>query len=130
MDKQQHTAITYTLLRPDLQSLLSQFSVDEVFDLISDPVTLGKAIDKYASTIAKQPHGNDMVNAAKQLGKYMATTEGGEGLVKSALGIAAGLGTQYQIKRENVNQQLVKDIDVLVSLYALLYTSETHKKKQ
>jgi len=129
LDKQQHTPITYTLLRADLQSLLSQFSVDGIFDLINDPVTLGKAIDKYASTIAKQPHGNDMVNAAKQLGRYMVTTEGGEGVVKNALGIATGLGTQYQIKRENVNQQLVEDIDVLVSLYALLYTPETYKKE-
>lgn len=121
LSKEQHKAITYTLLRADLQSLLG-LGMDKVLGLIKSPEQRQKAIQGLEQQILQQANGNDMLIRAKMLGHYMITNRGGEGLVKNAPAIAMGLDTAYQTKE--INPQLVQQLDQLTSLYALEYVNK------
>ena len=126
--KEIHKAITYTLLRTDAQSLLTTFGLNKTVGLLLDTNKLKNEIDLVTKDISQYPNGVDMIHAAEDLGYYMVTNEGGLGLSKNPTAIAMGLGTNYQIKLEDVDQALVGKLDVLISLYAMKYTSAKDRK--
>ena len=128
LTKRQHLATTNVILRADLQALTGKFELEEVMDLIGDEVTLNNEIKVLEQSIAKEANGNGMLVASKLLAKYMVTIIGGNGLVKNARAISVGLGTHYQqADVTNVDEALVENIDLLVSMYALKYTYQGDK---
>ena len=127
LSKAQHKAITYGLLRTDAQALLENYSVEDIVDMALHEGKLNAEIAKLKKEIAKNPNGNDMLNAAEQLGYYMVTRIGGEGLVKNATGIAIGLGTQYFTSVEQADAKLVQQLDMLASMIAMTYVSNSEK---
>ena len=128
LTKRQHLATTNVILRADLQALTGKFELEEVMDLIVDENTLNNEIKVLEQTIAKETNGNGILVASKLLAKYMVTGIGGDGLVKNAKAISVGLGTHYQqADVTNVDEALVENIDLLVSMYALKYTYQGDK---
>lgn len=127
LSKEDHQAVTYSILRTDLQALLGQYSMDDVIGFISDSKKRLAEVRKLEQAITPQANGNDMLIRAKMLGHYMVSNNGGEGLVKNARAIAAGLDTEYQTSE--VNSQLVQQLDQLTSLYALGYVNNELVKR-
>lgn len=127
LTKLQHKAVTYGLLRTDAQALLENYSVEDIVDMVLHEGKLNAEIAKLKKEIAKNPNGNDMLNAAEQLGYYMVTRIGGEGLVKNALGISIGLGTQYFTSVEEADPKLVNQLNTLVSMLAMTHVSNADK---
>ena len=128
ISKAMHKAITYTLLRTDAQSLLTTFGLDKTIGLLLDTNKLKNEIDLVTKNISQYKNGVDMIHAAEDLGYYMVSNKGGMGLSKNPAAIAAGIGTNYQIALEDVDQALVGQLDVLASLFAMKYTSAKDRK--
>jgi hypothetical protein len=127
LTKAQHKAMTYGLLRPDAQALLEDYSVEDIVAMALHEGKLNAEIAKLKREIAKNPNGNGMLNAADKLGYYMMTRIGGKGLVKGVLGIAIGLGMQYQTSVEQADPKLVHQLDMLVSMLAMSHVSNSDK---
>jgi len=128
ISKEMHKAITYTLLRTDAQSLLTTFGLDKTIGLLLDTNKLKNEIDLVTKDVSQYKNGNSMINQAMRLAYYMVTNKGGLSLSKNPTAIAMGLGTNYQIDLEDVDQALVGQLDVLVSLFAMKYTSAKDRK--
>jgi hypothetical protein len=127
LTKAQHAAVAYGLLGTDAQALLENYSVEDIVKMALHEGKLNAEIAKLKKEIAKNPNGNDMLNAADQLGYYMVTRIGGEGLVKNALGIAIGLGTQYFTPVEQADPKLVGQLNTLVSMLAMTHVPNSDK---
>lgn len=127
LTKAQSKAVAYGLLGTDAQALLENYSVEDIVDMALHEGKLNVEIAKLKSEIAKNPNGNDTLNAAEQLGYYMVTRIGGEGLVKNALGIAIGLGTQYFTSVEQADPKLVGQLNTLVSMLAMTHVPNSDK---
>jgi hypothetical protein len=128
LSKEMHKAITYTLLRTDAQSLLTTFGLDKTIGLLLDTNKLKNEIDLVTKDVSQYKNGVDMIHAAEDLGYYMVSNKGGMGLSKNPAAIAAGIGTNYQIALEDVDQALVGQLDILASLFAMKYTSAKDRK--
>lgn len=128
ISKAMHKAITYTLLRTDAQSLLTTFGLDKTIGLLLDTNKLKNEIDLVTKDISQYKNGNSMINQAMRLAYYMVTNKGGMSLSKNPTAIAIGLGTNYQVALEDVDQALVGQLDVLASLFAMKYTSAKDRK--
>ena len=127
LTKAQNKAIAYGLLGTDAQALLENYSVEDIVKMALHEGKLNAEIAKLKKEIAKNPNGNDMLNAAEQLGYYMVTRIGGEGLVKNATGIAIGLGTQYFTPVEQADPKLVGQLNTLVSMLAMTHVPNSDK---
>jgi hypothetical protein len=127
LTKVQSKAIAYGLLGTDAQALLENYSVEDIVNMALHEGKLNAEIAKLKKEIAKNPNGNDMLNAAEQLGYYMVTRIGGEGLVKNALGIAIGLGTQYFTSVEQADPKLVSQLNTLASMLAMTHVPNSDK---
>lgn len=127
LSKEQHKAVTNTLLRSDIQALLTEYDIDTVFKLLSDTHVRTQETNELEQAILANPNGNDMLIRAKQLAYYMIHNVGGSGLVKNAVSIASGIDTVYQGDILSSTEPLVKQLDALVSLYALGYSSSTDR---
>lgn len=127
LTKVQSKAIAYGLLGTDAQALLENYSVEDIVNMALHEGKLNAEIAKLKKEIAKNPNGNDMLNAAEQLGYYMVTRIGGEGLVKNATGIAIGLGTQYFTSVEQADPKLVGQLNTLVSMLAMTHVPNSDK---
>ena len=119
LSKNQQSALTYALLRTDLQSLLGRYSIDQVLGFVSSNSKRHAAISLLEKEVLREEQGNHMLIRAKQLGHYMVTNQGGLGLVKNAIGIASGIETNYQSEIRDSSDPLVQKLDLLASLYAL-----------
>lgn len=127
LTKADHDALTYMLLRTDVQSLLNYRSEKGVMTLLEDPISLNRAINDITKSITTaSSRGATMVNQAEMLGYYMVTGKGGNGLVKNAKGIADGLGTKSFVK-DSAGVTLINQLDQLATLYALKHSSAKHK---
>lgn len=127
LTKVQSKAIAYGLLGTDAQALLENYSVEDIVDMALHEGKVNAEIAKLKKEIAKNPNGNDMLNAAEQLGYYMVTRIGGEGLVKNATGIAIGLGTQYFTSVEQADPKLVGQLNTLASMLAMTHVPNSDK---
>ena len=127
LSKDEHKAITYVLMRSDIQSLLNEYDIDTVMSMLNKDAVMVKEMKELENLILSNPNGSDMISRAKQLAYYMITNKGGEGLVKNAVSIASGIDTHYQTNILSANNLLVKQIDRLVSMYALQEVSPTEK---
>lgn len=119
LSKSLQSALTYALLRTDLQSLLGRYSIDQVLGFVSSNSKRHAAISLLEKEVLREEQGNHMLIRAKQLGHYMVTNQGGLGLVKNAIGIASGIETNYQSEIRDSSDPLVQKLDLLASLYAL-----------
>lgn len=124
LTKADHKAITYSVLRTDVQSLVDAYGVDEVTNFIKDSRLRSNEANELEQQILANPNGNDMLIRAKQLAYYMVTNKGGEGLVKNTVAIASGIDTAYQGTIVDRSDSLVQKLDMLVSLYAIEYVDK------
>ena len=131
LQKEDHEALTYTLLRTEAHSLLNMHSMDQVAEFIRSPAARNKEIARLEAEVLTQNHGNDMVIRAKALGYYLVTGKSTiPGLVKNAQAIASGAATHYVTTNlEDRNSQLTENIDALSTLYALQYSKPEHLKR-
>lgn len=126
LTKDQHKAVTYSVLRTDLQALLGTYDVSDIQQMIEDSVVLANEISDLESVIEAVPNGNDMLTRTKMLGYYMVHGIAGKGFIGNAVGIASGVGTFYQGNTLTMNDPLVQQIDRLASMYALSYSNASH----
>ena len=118
LTKAERAAVTATLLRTDVQSLLSSgHNITGLLTMVKDPAKRTAKINELKKKLAKHPNGTDMMFQAKALGAYMALGETPDNLLKNSESIAAGLGTKFEDK--NYSEDLFKTVDALASLYAL-----------
>ena len=115
---EQRNAITTSLLRTDVQSLLDTHGYQKIGQLISSRATLNDEIRKYEKRI------DDPVKLSrtKSLAWYMVSGIGNQTLAKNPTIIAqnGGLGAGLF----SATDEHIKDVDVLASLYAIKYTDK------
>lgn len=129
LTKEQHTAITYTMLRTDLQSLMQGRSFKEVMKFVGNRSARKYERERLEREILRMdPNGLDMVHRAQSLGHHMIFNKGATGLAKNALTIAEGVATHYRITSgKKADNALIKAIDDLASIHALEYLSKEHR---
>lgn len=129
LSKAEHKALSYSVLRTDLQQLLGTYEMDQVVQMIGDVKLRQREVAKLERAVLADQNGNDMLIRAKQLAYYMISNQGGEGLVKNALAIASGVDTAYQVALLDRNDARVQTLDHLISLYALDYVEQSDLKQ-
>ena len=122
LTKEQREAITYGVLRTDLQALSTKYSMNDVARYIQS-----HGARKSEIRLLERGLSSVHVQRAKDLARYMQTGKGNEILVKNAFGIAADAG----LANPNMNPDpaLVERIDHLVSLYSLDYMNSDMRKE-
>lgn len=128
LSKEAKTAITYALLRTDMSALI-RHGFKETLSLL-DKTKRDKEIAKQLALLkplVSDEAYQDMIYQMQALAKYMVVGEATPALVKSAQGIAQGLGSDYQTK--TLNQEVFKIVDVLTTLYALDFVENKHIKQ-
>lgn len=125
MDK---TALSYSLLRTEAHSLLSDYSLADLESFVASPSKRRQEISKLEQSVLADPNGNDMVIRAKALGYYMVTGKATiAGMAKNAQAIATGAGTNYVTTDiADRNSPLVDSIDHLATMYAINYSKPEH----
>lgn len=119
------TALTYSLLRTDAQSLQHHFSMSEIHDIMGSALERNKAIKKMEQAVLADPDGVIKVSRAKALGFWLATgraTQDSMALNAEAIARHAGLAVDSNTAPE---QGHIEDIDSLASLYAIRYTDSS-----
>lgn len=122
LTKEQREAITYGVLRTDLQALSTKYSMNDVARYIQS-----HGARKSEIRLLERGLSSVHVQRAKDLARYMQTGKGNEILVKNAFGIAAGAGLANPDM--NPDPALVERIDHLVSLYSLEYMNSDMRKE-
>lgn len=127
LSTKQKKAITKGLLKTDLSSLLTHgFSLDKALSML-DHQTRKQAIESHKQALRElitDVHAyNDMLHQTKSLGLYMAQEVVADHLVKSAEGIAIGLGYQDTPDFNKINPEVFKLVDILSTLEALNYVN-------
>lgn len=122
LTKEQREAITYGVLRTDLQALSTKYSMNDVARYIQS-----HGARKSEIRLLERGLSSVHVQRAKDLARYMQTGKGNEILVKNAFGIAAGAGLANPDM--NPDPALVERIDHLVSLYSLDYMNSGMRKE-
>lgn len=122
LTKEQREAITYGVLRTDLQALSTKYSMNDVARYIQS-----HGARKSEIRLLERGLSPVHIQRAKDLARYMQTGKGNEILVKNAFGIAADAG----LANPNMNPDpaLVERIDHLVSLYSLEYMNSDMRKE-
>ena len=122
LTKEQREAITYGVLRTDLQALSTKYSMNDVARYIQS-----HGARKSEIRLLERGLSSTHMQRAKDLARYMQTGKGNEILVKNAFGIAADAG----LANPNMNPDpaLVERIDHLVSLYSLEYMNSDMRKE-
>lgn len=128
--KEEQRAITSVFLRTDLASLVGKYSDSDVFGFVSDSSKREAEIKKLESALRKTPYANIMLNQSIALGYFLATgVSKHPALMMNAHNIARMGGTTNMGKiSEDTAVALEADIDSLVSLYALRYSTAQDMK--
>ena len=118
------------LLRIDAQVLLDNgYEYDDIIYLMENPAKLTKEINQSERNIIAQSKtmSNEYLIRAKDLGQYLITRKASNTmLAKNATAIYRSAGLPHY--HENDNKQTIKEIDKLVTLYALRALPRSHKK--
>lgn len=128
LSKELKAAVTQTLLRTDLQSLLDHYSMNQMAELVGDSAKRVKAITQFEKQLTGRNRDYYMT-AAKQAA-YMRVTgiATGDHVVMNAQAIAHLYGTHRAGTVTEAEAKAVMDtLDPLISLYALHYAS--HKAR-
>ena len=128
--KEEQRAITAVFLRTDLASLVSKYSDSDIYGFVSDSTKREAEIKKLEAVLRKTPYANIMLNQSIALGYFMATgVSKHPALMMNAHNIARMGGTTNMGKiSEDLAVALEADIDSLVSLYALRYSTAQDMK--
>lgn len=121
LTKEEKFGITSILLRTDMASLLNHgFKPKDVLAML-DETKRKKMIAHYENKlIDKVGHKDyDMLQQVYSLAYYMATGNSKPNMIKSAHGVAIGLGSDYQTTFDKMDNEIFKIVDVLSSLIAL-----------
>lgn len=131
LTKEDRTAMTYSLLRTDLQSVLhiEGMNLNNLHKLVSNIGYRKQQINNLEKTISQYANGNDKIIRAKALGFWMATGRNtlGRDLVLNAKAIATGAATHYSTVGIEPTLDEVNAIDALASMYALSYTKTENR---
>lgn len=131
LTKEDRTAMTYSLLRTDLQSVLhiEGMNLNNLHKLVSNTGYRKQQINNLEKTISQYANGNDKIIRAKALGFWMATGRNtlGRDLVLNAKAIATGAATHYSTVGIEPTLDEVNAIDALASMYALSYTKTENR---
>ena len=93
ISKQLQTAITYNVLRTDLQVLAKHYGNGSLVRLFNNSAYLDTEISKLEKTVAKYNFGKDKLTQAKKLADFMVTGNARTGMVTNPSAIAAGVPT-------------------------------------
>lgn len=121
LTKEEKFGITNILLRTDMASLLNHgFKSKDVLAML-DETKRKKMIAHYEDKlIDKVGHKDyDMLQQVYSLAYYMATGNSKPNMIKSAHGVAIGLGSDYQTTFDKTDNEIFEMVDVLSSLIAL-----------
>lgn len=121
LTKEEKFGITNILLRTDMASLLNHgFKPKDVLAML-DETKRKKMIAHYENKlIDKVGHKDyDMLQQVYSLAYYMATGNSKPNMIKSAHGVAIGLGSDYQTTFDKMDNEIFEMVDVLSSLIAL-----------
>lgn len=113
--------------KTDIISLAQHFNMDEIHALMQDGRTLRGRITAFENRIAANDPKNSslILKKAQQLAYFMMGNEPGKNLLRNAEAIGRLLGETA--KPISSTTDMVKDIDGLVSLYAIEQLSRTEK---
>lgn len=121
LTKEEKFGITNILLRTDMASLLNHgFKPKDVLAML-DETKRKKMIAHYENKlIDKVGHKDyDILQQVYSLAYYMATGNSKPNMIKSAHGVAIGLGSDYQTTFDKMDNEIFEMVDVLSSLIAL-----------
>lgn len=131
LTKEDRTAMTYSLLRTDLQSVMHMegMNLNNLHKLVSNTGYRKQQISNLEKSISQFDNGNDKIIRAKALGYWMATRRNtlGRDLVLNAKAIATGAATHYSTVGIEPTLDEVNAIDALASMYALSYTKTENR---
>lgn len=130
-DEQKH-ALTQVFLRTDAQSLLKNYSFNEVASLIANPKALQAEINKKEAELIAQGNNSRFntffINSAKAMAYRMATGNVTNGHTLMNAGVIArlyGTGLESRVSTQQA-EAAEKVIDTLGSLYAMTYVDSKH----
>lgn len=120
LDDQVKSAVTYGLLRTDVQSLVAHMPMADVLQMVTSQKARQARIQALEKQVLGYAHGAHKLMRAKDLAHYLNTNEGHMLLAKNAEVIARGIGTHYQKDtQENASPDEIAALDQLATLYAL-----------
>lgn len=120
LSREQRSSITYGVLRTDMQSLLDNYTVDQIAEFVSNNVKLSKEIRKLEYKVKDPVH----LTRTKDLAWYMVSGEAGDMQAKNARQIANNAGF---LSYAEAKESYVTTIDQLASLYAISYLNKTDR---
>lgn len=132
MTKATKKAITNVFMRTDLHTLMDNFSLNEIEDMVSiTGGSLQTAITTYEGKLSQfaRPYRNYFLNQSKYLAHYMATGEvKSPWLMRNAGNIAMMYGTKGSNRLSAAHvEEVTKVLDTLISLYALQYSNKDER---
>lgn len=121
LTKEEKFGITNILLRTDMASLLNHgFKPKDVLAILDETKRKKMITDYENKLIDKVGHKDyDMLQQVYSLAYYMATGNSKPNMIKSAHGVAIGLGSDYQTSFDKMDNEIFEMVDVLSSLIAL-----------
>ena len=121
LTKEEKSGITNILLRTDMASLLNHgFKPKDVLATLDETKRKKMIADYENKLIDKVGHEDyDMLQQVYSLAYYMATGNSKPNMIKSAHGVAIGLGSDYQTSFDKMDNEIFEMVDVLSSLIAL-----------
>ncbi|QIW87281.1 virion RNA polymerase [Agrobacterium phage OLIVR1] len=116
---QTKTELFHGLAKTDAAALFERFGVQGTLDLISDDARLKAQISTLEGSISSlaPTRVKHLLAKSRQLATYMNTGNYGNNLLRNATAIAHLFGEIGQARK--VDAELVKQIDALVSMYAI-----------
>lgn len=121
LTKEEKFGITNILLRTDMASLLNHgFKPKDVLAMLDETKRKKMIAHHENKLIDKVGHKDyDMLQQVYSLAYYMATGNSKPNMIKSAHGVAIGLGSDYQTTFDKMDNEIFEMVDVLSSLIAL-----------
>lgn len=122
LSKDDHSAITYGVLRGDLKALYDLHGIRGIEKLLNNADEVDAEVARLEGLITNETH----LVRAKDLAHYMTSGEVNLMLAKNALSIARDVGLPTVLDEDMVSEEAVSNIDMLVSLYAIQYMKSSH----
>ena len=122
LSKDDHSAITYGVLRGDLKALYDLHGIRGIEKLLNNADEVDAEVARLEGLITNETH----IVRAKDLAHYMTSGEVNLMLAKNALSIARDVGLPTVLDEDMVSEEAVSNIDMLVSLYAIQYMKSSH----
>lgn len=134
MTKAQRDAITWAVIKTDVSSLMTGFSMPEIFNLMSNDNDLELAIQNHEAELNRLTRGNQALYGnylyrSNTLAYWMVTGKVvGLEMTMNAKNIADAWGIPGINVGTELSQSAEPVLDRLITLYALKYTYARHKR--